>query len=95
MILPIIKRWYDMILSGEKKEEYRNITKYYDVRFTNLFKNQDDAWIMFRNGYSQKSPSFYARCSLRKGYGKSEWGAESGKEYYILDIKEILKDDRS
>ena len=30
LILPIKKKWFDMILSGEKKEEYReikNITK--------------------------------------------------------------------
>lgn len=95
MILPIMKKWYDMILSGEKKEEYRNITKYYETRFNNLFKNQEDAWIMFRNGYSSKSPSFMARCSLKKGFGHVEWGAEPETKYYILEIKEILRDDRS
>ena len=95
MVLPIIKKWYDMILSGEKKEEYRNLTKYYETRFINLFKNQEDAWIMFRNGYSSKSPSFMARCTLRKGVGNVEWGAESETEYYILEIKEILRDDKS
>ena len=25
LILPIKKKWFDMILSGEKKEEYREI----------------------------------------------------------------------
>lgn len=95
MILPIMKKWYDMILSGEKKEEYRKLTKYYETRFNNLFKNQEYAWIMFRNGYSSKSPSFMARCTLRKGVGNVEWGAEPETEYYILEIKEILRDDRS
>ena len=32
LILPIKKRWFDMILSGEKKEEYRDITPYYETR---------------------------------------------------------------
>lgn len=92
MILPIMKKWYDMILSGEKKEEYRNITQYYISRFNNIFSNpEDEAWITFRNGYSSASPSFMARCSLRKGYGNPNWGAELGKEYFILDIKEIKK----
>lgn len=37
MILPIKKKWYDMIVSGEKKEEYREIKPYYDSRFMNAF----------------------------------------------------------
>ena len=32
LILPIKKKWFDMILSGEKKEEYREIKPYYDSR---------------------------------------------------------------
>lgn len=37
LILPIKKKWFDMILSGEKKEEYREIKEYYETRFQNLF----------------------------------------------------------
>lgn len=37
LILPIKKKWFDMILSGEKKEEYRDIKEYYETRFQNLF----------------------------------------------------------
>ena len=41
MILPIKKKWYDMILSGKKKEEYREIKPYYIVRFMKMlgYKN--------------------------------------------------------
>lgn len=35
LTLPIQKRWFDMILSGEKKEEYREIKEYYEIRFQN------------------------------------------------------------
>lgn len=35
--LPIKKKWFDMILSGEKKEEYREIKPYWTRRFKNLF----------------------------------------------------------
>lgn len=37
LTLPIRKKWFDMILSGEKKEEYREIKEYYETRFRNLF----------------------------------------------------------
>lgn len=37
MYLQIKKKWFDMIVSGEKKEEYREIKPYYDTRFQNLF----------------------------------------------------------
>lgn len=36
LTLPIKKKWYDMILSGQKKEEYREVTPYYTDRFRNL-----------------------------------------------------------
>lgn len=37
LTLPIKKKWFDMILSGEKKEEYREIKPYYESRFMNAF----------------------------------------------------------
>lgn len=105
LTLPIKKKWFDMILSGEKKEEYRNTTPYYLSRFKNIFgdcaysvlnkelhvKESQIREIMFRNGYSKNSPSFIAKCTLSIGAGKEEWGAEKGKECFILTVQEILK----
>ena len=100
LTLPIKKKWYDMILSGEKKEEYREIKPYYKSRFKNVFSMYpysfipepcDTQSIMFRNGYSSDSPSFIAKCTLDIRTGKPEWGAEPGKEYYVLTIIEIQK----
>lgn len=105
LILPIKKKWFDMILSGEKKEEYRECTKYYKGRFFNLFdiidecdgdlinpfEEKPEREIMFRNGYSKNSPSFVAKCTLSVGTGKEEWGAEKDKKYFILTVQEILK----
>lgn len=34
--LPIQAKWFDMILSGEKTEEYRSLTKHWAKRVTNL-----------------------------------------------------------
>jgi len=106
LILPIKKKWFDMILAGEKKEEYREIKPYYMTRFANIgLLNMDlDSFnyvptgnvrhVIFRNGYSGDSPSFAAKCVLSIGTGKPEWGAEPGKEYYVLkivnDMDEVL-----
>ena len=105
LILPIKKKWFDMIRSGEKKEEYREIKPYYTNRFKKIFPynihtNKKELWymgdrtmpqeIIFRNGYSYNSPSIKCKCKLKIGQGKEEWGAELGKEYYILEILEVL-----
>ena len=37
IILPIKRKWYEMILTGEKKEEYREIKPYYKSRFKKVF----------------------------------------------------------
>lgn len=98
LTLPIKKKWFDMVRSGEKKEEYREIKPYYTSRFTKLFGSLDLTSvdiakpILFRNGYNSSSPSFIANCSFSIKTGKEEWGAEPGKEYYVLTIKEILDD---
>ena len=97
LILPIKKKWFDMILSGEKKEEYREIKPYYDIRFGNIWTSSAD-WnkihtIRFRNGYSENSPSFLADVSLGIGAGITEWGAEPWKKYYVLRIHKVHKED--
>ena len=33
LYLPLKKKWFEMIKSGEKKEEYREIKPYYTSRF--------------------------------------------------------------
>lgn len=94
LVLPIKKKWFDKIKSGEKKEEYRELKKYYHIRFKKIFgwdyKNKV-VEIIFRNGYRADSPKIKCRCKLRIGTGKEEWGAEPNKEYYILDILEVQK----
>jgi hypothetical protein len=99
LVLPIKRKWYEMILSGEKKEEYREIKPYYRSRFSKVFAmspyssiscSNDEHEVLFRNGYSSTSPSFSAMCTLDIRTGKEEWGAEPGKEYYVLTVKKIL-----
>lgn len=97
LTLPIKKKWFDMILRGEKKEEYREIKPYWEVRLEKVmseaaFENYgcDDIFsVKFRNGYKKDSPYFVALCLLKKGKGKVKWGAEKDKEYFIFEILDI------
>lgn len=105
LTLPIKKKWFDMILSGEKKEEYRDIKQYYNSRLLPLFgvfwcENKlvkgngavkDSVPICFKNGYSSNAPKIKAVCHLSSGFGKEEWGAEPGKKYFILGIEKVHK----
>lgn len=96
LVLPIKKQWFDMILSGEKKEEYREYKEYYTTRFSKVFDMCDGfpvtdevRELKFRNGYHTDSPSFVAECRLRVDEGRTEWGAEAGVVYYVLEIVNI------
>lgn len=84
LILPIKKKWFNMIKSGEKKEEYREIKPYYFNRFKKLplydFRKEHMTFeAIFRNGYSRNSPYIKCKCRIRIGQGKEEWGAEKRK----------------
>ena len=90
LTLPLKKKWFDMILSGKKKQEYREFNTYYAKRFRSAgFYDHPTAKICFRNEYGHKAPAFVASCSLSVGTGLPEWGAEPGKEYFVLHIKTI------
>lgn len=108
LTLSIKKKWYDMILSGKKKEEYREIKPYYISRFRKILyvpaffldnivlKGLKDCEkypfkVLFRNGYGRNVPAFIAECTLSVGTGKEEWGAEKGKQYFVLTIHKILE----
>jgi ASC-1-like (ASCH) protein len=55
--LTLRKKWFDLIKSGEKKIEYREIKPYWTKR---LFDENGEAvkydFIIFRNGYSKDAP---------------------------------------
>ena len=94
LTLPIKKKWFDMIKSGEKLEEYREIKPYYDSR---LLKNYninsayytDIGYVIFRNGYRKDSPKIKCKCECAIDIGKPEWGAIPGEVYYVLRILSV------
>ena len=84
--LTLKKQWFDMILSGEKKEEYREIKPYWDTRL----QNKEYDVIIFRNGYASDAPRFTIELlGIKKGFGNPKWGGDSD-EVYILSLGSII-----
>ena len=100
LILPIKKKWYDMIKSGEKKQEYREISPHYLRRLPAYFGTTEEdlvkgfvspeQQVILRNGYAAKSPSLAVECFLRIYTGNPAWGAEEGKLYFVLCIRDVI-----
>jgi len=98
LTLPIKKKWFDMIKSGEKKEEYREIKPYWFTRFINniggfydenLVIHLAKGRVIFQNGYQKSAPKIMCKVDITTGYGKEEWGAEPNKLYYVLKILSV------
>ena len=98
LVLPIKKKWFDMIKSGEKKEEYREIKPYWFTRFVNNIGGLYDenlvihlakGRVIFQNGYQKNAPKIMCKVDITTNYGKKEWGAEPNKLYYVLKILSV------
>lgn len=81
--LVLKKKWYDMIASGQKKEEYREITDYWIKRIS----GKEYKFVTFYLGYAKNRPSMtYEMRTPLIGFGILQWGAELGKKYFVLRL---------
>lgn len=86
LYLTLKKKWFDLIKSGEKTEEYREIKPYWEKRFEGISSGK----LHFKNGYSKKAPHFIIELKgIEIREGKEEWGAEKGKKYFVLKLGKI------
>lgn len=100
--LNLIRKWFDMIKSGEKKEEYREQKDYWSKRLIANYEQLNEeggglVWfksfdtITFSNGYSKDRDQFEIELErITTGEGNSDWGAIPGKKYFVLKLGEIL-----
>lgn len=94
LIIPIKKKWFKMIDSGEKREEYRDVKPYWIERLNRVFGGDLQTAavygrkrvVAFRNGYGKDRPTIEALVSLRFGTGRPSWGAVRNREYIVLKI---------
>lgn len=97
LTLPIKRKWFDMIVSGQKKTEYRDISDYWIKRLSSEVERQGikapfdkGLKVCIKAGYSKDAPA--ALLTLRRvdlGPGLPEWGAEPGGEYIRLHIAKV------
>lgn len=87
--LNLIKKWFDMILSGEKLEEYRELSDYWKKRMTKV-KQEGIKTITFSNGYAKTCRQMIVELkyiSIREGL--EDWGAIKGKVYFVLHLGSV------
>ena len=106
LTLSLKKQWFDMIKSGEKKEEYREIKPKYLSLFCNTIKSGEPnkynelnvsfklRWnlefdkLVFTLGYPKAGDKerriVFMNPKIRIGQGRPEWGAEQGKNYFVI-----------
>ena len=84
LTLTLKKKWFDMIKSREKKEEYRDIKPYWTKRL----KNKSYDKVEFTCGYPPKNDNkrrlLFDKPKMKEGYGNLKWGAEEGVIYYVI-----------
>ncbi len=97
--LTLKKKWYDMIQSGEKKEEYREQKHYwlsrlkYYCNYTDMMHEfeHDYTHVLFRNGYSKDAPKMLVKLEdTRFGKAKPEWSDNWQGEVIVLSLGNVL-----
>lgn len=81
--LPLKSEWYNLIESGIKTEEYREIKPYWIKRLCitdSDFKHYDK--VKFSYGYTKKTMTFLIE-KISKGKGNKEWGAMDDEVFII------------
>ena len=100
--LPLKAKWYEMIESGVKTEEYREIKDFWWKRFSTIDRNapdnQDVEWhkwecyrfnaVKFSYGYTKRTMTFVCE-GISIGKGNPEWGAPT-EEVFIIKLGKRL-----
>jgi hypothetical protein len=98
LILQLKKKWFDMIKSGVKKEEYRELKPFWIRRLIlplsaygrisneSMFKKFDE--VVFTLGYPRENDKerriVFKNPKIKIGLGKENWGAEPHKMYFVI-----------
>lgn len=90
--LTLKKKWFDMIASGEKKEEYREIKSYWANRFLSHERYLNPYFfVLFKNGYSKDAPEIMLELrSIEVGQAKPEWSENWQGDVFVLKLGEII-----
>ncbi len=101
--LTLKKKWFDMIASGEKNEEYREVKPYWITRLLHyawepgctpfIFYDMEIAYdaVLFRNGYSPTSPAIFVEyLGVKIGNTKDGWADKYQTEVFVIKLGRFL-----
>lgn len=95
--LTLKRKWFDLIASGKKKEEYREDKMYWRKRLLHPGETGDAKLfneVHFRNGYGKNAPFMRVEClGITSGLGNQDWGAPFLEEVFIIKLGKILSND--
>lgn len=89
--LPLKKEWYNMIESGDKLEEYREIKSYWEKRLCRTKGNYTH--IRFRYGYTKRTMLFEID-NITIGRGNPKWGAPTDRDVFIIKLKKRIGNEK-
>ncbi|MGE4293870.1 MAG: hypothetical protein AB7E32_16880 [Desulfovibrio sp.] len=81
--LTLTRRWFDLIASGEKTEEYREIKPHWIARLD--AREYDE--IHFRNGYGPDAPFMRVAC---RGIRRARFTFQK-KRVFVISLGEVLE----
>ncbi len=85
--LPLKAKWYNMIESGEKREEYREYKEYWYNRLIDkdALSVKPYTHVRFRYGYTKRTMVFKI-VSITIGMGNPDWGAPTDREVFVIKL---------
>ena len=103
-ILPLVlkRKWYDLIASGEKREEYRDATEYWETRIYNWGDQAmlcaKEAVVEFRLGYAKDAPRMAFTSdemdTIRRAWANHpEWGEPIHEHFAIPLHRQVILED--
>lgn len=97
LYLNLKAKWYEMIESGIKTEEYREIKPYWIKRlcvsyneYTSSIEYKEYDAVKFIYVYTKRSMSFKIK-EILVDTGKPEWGAGDGVKYFVIKLGERIE----
>ena len=85
-------KWYDMIASGVKREEYREIKPYWNKRICGWLERKGRGVVAFSRGYCTPDMFFlgdYCICSAG-GAVKRDWGEPTSFQHWVIGLGERI-----
>lgn len=99
LYLVLQKKWFEEILSGNKKEEYRDFTDFYINRLCETDKKTGEITaikpytsVKFQEGYNKDARQMVVECKgvmIEADEGVTEYDAENCN--FVIELGEILE----